>query len=57
MTDMGAKNAAAARERFDRSFERITNQIAANVAELKERKAALEWCRANGNPHLEKAHD
>lgn len=40
--------------RLRASYARISRQVDANVALEKERIAALEWCRANGNPHLAK---
>ena len=41
-------------DRVGASLARLTRQVAANVALEKERIAALEWCRANGNPHRPK---
>ena len=37
---------------------RILQSVAASKALRDERIAALDWCRANGNPHLkDKPHD
>lgn len=35
------------------TYARIAWQTYANRREKAELKAALAWCRANGNPHLE----
>jgi hypothetical protein len=52
MDSTESPNVRAARERFEASFARITKQVEGNRALEKERIKALEWCRANGNPHL-----
>lgn len=33
------------------TYTRICKRVQANNAEAAETKAALAWCRANGNPH------
>lgn len=35
------------------TYARIANATAGDRALAAERIQALEWCRANGNPHLE----
>ena len=35
------------------TYARIAWQTYANSREKAETKAALKWCRENGNPHLE----
>lgn len=46
-------------ERHSATLRRIDNRISAALALAAEKKAALDWCRANGNPHLakENAHE
>jgi hypothetical protein len=44
-------NRIALAERHAETLGRIDARIAETVALQKERIAALEWCRANGNPH------
>jgi hypothetical protein len=38
-------------ERHAETLARIDARIAGAVAEERERREALAWCRANGNPH------
>ena len=35
------------------TYAKIAWLTHANRREIAEKKAALAWCRANGNPHLE----
>jgi hypothetical protein len=49
MVDLDARYAA--------TKARIAERVAGEIAERNERIAALAWCRANGNPHKEPAHD
>ena len=43
------------KKRLRATYDRISAQVDANVREEKERRLALQWCRANGNPHLEQS--
>lgn len=38
--------------RRDATIARIAERVEAEQALARERIAALDWCRANGNPHL-----
>jgi hypothetical protein len=38
--------------RLRATYARIAYSAAADQEFVRERAAALEWCRANGNPHL-----
>ncbi|MGW8203025.1 hypothetical protein ACWGM0_10815 [Sphingomonas bisphenolicum] len=44
-----------AQARLAETMARVNSHIAAYAAEEAEKRAALSWCRANGNPHRAKA--
>lgn len=41
----------AVEQRLAETLERIRGRVSGWQAEEAEKRAALSWCRANGNPH------
>lgn len=39
--------------RLRATYARIANSVAGDRERAAEKTRALDWCRANGNPHLE----